>query len=210
MLQQFTEKQVAEIAELFERGDSHYFYVASLRVFGHATTTAREPFCILAHNLPAPRIDEAWDEEARRRALHILWVNYLTEEDRKRFTKKPIDFIVGNDVVIDGESHGATPEFACRCVYYYSRFLFAQETLPHAWCMAMQDYLSERWPQYKGEPITQDVLEAWGAYCQHKDAKEVSRITKGFNRLRDRIRELRAYLKIKWVMYKHRPSKQGK
>ena len=203
MLQQFTEKQAAQIAELFVRGNPHYFYVASLRVFGHATTNAREPFCILAQLLPPPRLDEAWDEEARRRALHILWVNNLTEEDRQHLIKGNIDTIIGNDVVVNGESYGATPEFACRCVYYFSRFLFALETLPHAWCMAMQDYLSVRWPEYQGEPKTQDVLEAWGEYCQQKNAKKVSRIEKFFMHWRDRISGRIAYWKFKRLIQKH-------
>lgn len=207
MLQQFSEKQIAQIAELFEKGDPHYFYVASLRIFGHAPTTAREPFCVLAQVLPAPRIEEAWDEEARRRALHVLWLNHLLEEDRLLFLKEPVDSILAKDVLIDGELKGVTPEFICRCIYYFSRFLFNLETFPHAWCLTMQDYLSARWPEYKGQPVTLDVLEAWSFYRKRMAEKDATQVQRFLTHWRQRIRGRCAYWKFKWLMFKHRPNK---
>ena len=202
--QQFSEEQVVQILELFEKGDPQYFYVASLRVLGNAPTTAREPFCLLAQVLPPPRIEEVWDEEARRRALHVLWLNNLFEEDRQRFLKDPVDSIFANDVLIDGELKAVTPEFVCRCVYYYSRFLFALETFPHAWCLTMQDYLSARWPEYKGQPVTMEVLEDWGLYRQREAEKDKPQVQKLFAYWRSRFKGRCAYYKFKWLMLKHR------
>ena len=202
--QQFSEEQVVQILELFEMGDPQYFYVASLRVFGNAPTTAREPFCLLAQVLPPPRIEEVWDEEARRRALHVFWQHHLAKEDREQFLKELPEAAFAKDVLVNKQHKAVTPEFVCRCVFYLSQFLMALEPLPHAWCTTMQDYLSARWPDYKGQWVTYDVLEQWEIYRQKEAEKDIPQIKKRFAYWRSRIKGRCAYFKFKWLMFKHR------
>ena len=140
-------------------------YVNQLRWLSFVGHGLKEPFSLLAKDIPAPELPPELDELAQKRALQYFRVILLTTKDAESLNLEPQE-IFAADILLDGRRVPVTVDFICASIHWFTLYSLGKYPLPQDWADDFAEYLRLRWPEYKGEPVTHDVLTYWLMYWE--------------------------------------------
>lgn len=169
--QTFTDEEIMTQLAQREAGNCQYMYVNQLRWLSFVGHDLKEPFSLLAKDIPAPELPPELDELAQKRALQYFRVILLTTKDAESLNLEPQE-IFAADILLDGRRVPVTVDFICASIHWFTLYSLGKYPLPQDWADDFAEYLRLRWPEYKGEPVTHDVLTYWLMYCE-VDEREV-------------------------------------
>lgn len=90
-------------------------YVNQLRWLSFVGHGLKEPFSLLAKDIPAPELPPELDELAQKRALQYFRVILLTTKDAESLNLEPQD-IFPADILLDGRRVPVTVDFICASI----------------------------------------------------------------------------------------------
>ncbi len=159
-MQAFNDDELRALHELHDRGDSRFCYVMLIRRHGEIAHHLKEPFSLLAKDIPPPALPQALDRLAKERALRHFFLSLLLDRDLAFFKLTP-EKLFTREIHLDGRSMSVTPDFLCRILYWLTRFNLDEEPIPQEWADRIRTYLLARWPSYDGRRVTQNVITDW-------------------------------------------------
>lgn len=164
----FTLEEQARLLDFMAHDDIRFDYILALRAYGEAGLNCREPFSLLPIDVPAPILDEDLDEEAERRALYLLKMQFMLPEDSNDLMSKDV---FCQDIDIHGKTRPATVDFVVRCVWWSAVYLGEAREKPAEWYAEMGEYLREHWPLYDGRPVTDDLISDWNLWVTQRETE---------------------------------------
>ena len=200
----FSLEEQARLLDFMASDDLRFEYITALQAYGEAGHNCREPFSLLPIDVPAPILDEDLDEEAERRALYLLKMQFMLPEDSNGMMSKDV---FCQDIDMNGKTLPATVEFVVRCVWWTAVYLGEAREKPAEWYAEMGEYLRVHWPLYDGRPVTDDLISDWNLWVtqlERERAKPQSFPGRVLFEIRERISSLMTFFSCYRLYLYHR------
>lgn len=159
-MQVFTDEERIKQFQQREAGNCQNFYVLQIRLLSTAAHGLKEPFSLLAKDIPPPDLPPELDELAQKRALQYFRLLLLLKGDYLLFQQVP-ERLLSDDICIAGRRSPVTPDFICAIIHWLTLYQIGDHPLPREWSEDMKAYLKARWPSYNGQEVTQELLTYW-------------------------------------------------
>lgn len=118
-----------------------------------------EPYQLLSSIDSPSELDFYEEQEAFRRAQLAAFLHLLHEDDMGLWFKFPEILLA--PIRCRDEKIKPTPEFVARTLYLEALLLLNERFFDDEWKFRLKQYLTARWPEYKGERITPMLIERW-------------------------------------------------
>ena len=165
--------------------DTWQFYLVSSSFNPH-------PYCLISRFGPSAPLDEELEAVANERALFGTFMDVLDKDDLDlwdRFAQLLLSPVRRRD----GSLYASNPDFVTRVLHHASLYRLGERPYPAVWRERIAQYLTSRWPEYKGRYVNAALLEEWDDWTVKRDAEN-------FKGARP---SLRARLSIEWLYQKH-------
>lgn len=175
-MQKFPKNLFLEVCDRYV----YYSYLQNLIFYSHAGHKAREPFSLLATSAPIPRLNIDEDIVASERAGHLAVLMLREDKKGEALLARCDDFMCKDWSDSNGNIRATTVDMCARTIYYAVMIYLNERALPTAAKAELKAFWVECWPEYKGQQVNEESIDAWKDYLNRRDMQKVPLIGRIF------------------------------